>query len=176
MEYFNIFIVLLLTIFTYKLNPYYYYTKWKKLHNLVQTTEKKKLMIIYITLTIIFQSLYLKFNQYMNNSIKQIDKKTYEINYELNSKIYTIIIKKKFGPPPVIKIINENNIELTGKILPYMGPGYDFHGTNLSPSFFGCEKLTFYLKNDVEHIFNKFDSIHHRHVDVTNDHMNHFFF
>ena len=46
-------------------------------------------MIIYITLTIIFQSLYLKFNQYMNNSIKQIDKKTYEINYELNSKIYT---------------------------------------------------------------------------------------
>ena len=48
---------------------------------------------------------------------------------------------------PIIQILNQDGIDVTEIITPFLGPNNDFNKTNYSPSFFGFEKLKFELLN-----------------------------
>ena len=69
----------------------------------------------------------------MNNSPKQYSKNKYEITYAINDKIYKIRSNFKKGPCPILKISNENNVDITYDILPYLGPNYDWHNNKFYP-------------------------------------------
>lgn len=125
-------------------------SRWKKLNSLVSTTENNRLMIAIISFKLIFKTIYVVLIQYMNNSVKRIDNKTYELTYVINGRMYKMIVIPKRGPAPVLLITSELTEDLTNRILPYMGPQYDWHGFKFNTQFFGCKSLTFEMGDGSE--------------------------
>jgi hypothetical protein len=135
------------------------YKKWKKITNLVSTTHKSQLSIYSVSIQMIFKALYLSFIQYLNNSVKRIDKNTYEVEYVINGKLYKMIVIPKKGPMSFIEIRDENDIDMTEFILPYYGPNYDWHSIGIIPQFFKCKKLTFEMDDGTQKVFEELDYI-----------------
>ena len=135
------------------------YKKWKKITSLVSTTQQSKLSIYSVSIQMILKALYLSFIQYLNNSVKRIDKNTYEVEYVINGKIYKMIVIPKKGPMSFIEIRDENDIDMTEFILPYYGPNYDWHSIGFIPQFFKCKKLTFEMDDGSQKIFDELDYI-----------------
>ena len=151
------------TIYFYKNKIYDFliikYNKWISLNNLVSSQHNSKIMIKIISLQMIFKSLYLSFIQYMNNSIIKIDKNSYELSYIVHGKLYKMIIKPIRGPVPILCVTNENNIDITEQILPYLGPNNDWHGKKYYPDFFKHKTLNIELLDGSKKTFNHSDTI-----------------
>ena len=131
------------------------YDKWKSVNQLVSTHEKSKFRIIFFSIKLILEALYLSLIQYLNSSVKKLDRKTYEISYQIEGRTYKMIVIPKRGPPPVLQIINDHDIDITDYVLPYMGAQYDWHGTKLTPRFFGSQTLTFNFIDGSEKTFHE---------------------
>jgi hypothetical protein len=129
------------------------YEKWRKLNKLVSTTQDNKLLVVVESIKLILQVMYISLLQKMNKSIKKLDKRTYEVTYVINGRMYKMVAKPTPGPIPILQIIDEESNDVTDKVLPYMGPTYDWHGNKLSPEFFGAKTLTFELYNGTEYTF-----------------------
>ena len=127
------------------------YNRWTRLNDLVATTHTGKLQITWVSLQMIIRALYVSFVQYMNNTVRKLDRKTYEISYMINGKLYKMIVIPKRGPAPVLQISDDEQNDVTSQILPYMGPQYDWHGSKFKPSFFGHKSLTIELSNGEEY-------------------------
>lgn len=133
------------------------YRRWKSLTQLVSTTERNNVQIIWISFKMIMHTLYIAFLQYMNNSVRKIDRKTYEVTYVINGRMYKMIVTPKLGPIPVLQISNDLENDVTDHVLPYMGPQYDWHGYKLTPKFFGYRSLTFELSDGSEHNYDEYN-------------------
>jgi len=127
-------------------------SKINALNSLTSTQHKNKCMILYSSMKLVCKSYYLKWLKYLNNTVKQIDKNTFEITYVINDKTYKMIVKPKRGPPPfVIEDIN-NNIDIN-KIMSHYGPNQDWHGNKLCPNFFGVSELKFNMNDGRDIVF-----------------------
>jgi hypothetical protein len=135
------------------------FNKFKEVNLLVSSIKKKKSSIIWVSLKLIFQAIYISFIQYMNSSLRHIDNKTSELTYVINGRIYKMIIIRKRGPSPILQISNNFENDVTEQILPYMGPQYDWHGNTFTPEFFGYSSLTFELGNGTEYTYETNDSL-----------------
>jgi hypothetical protein len=135
------------------------YNKWLSLNNLVSSQYNSSIMIKIISLQMIFKSLYLSFIQYMNNSLIKIDKNSYELSYIVHGKLYKMIIKPIRGPVPILCVTNENNVDITDEILPYLGPNNDWHGKKYYPDFFKYKTLNIELLNGTKKTFNDNETI-----------------
>ena len=135
------------------------YNKWTKLKKLVSTQHKDIKDVYYVSFKMVAQAIYISFIQYLNNSVKRIDKNTYQIEYVLGGKHYKMICIPKKGPSPIIQIRDEKDNDLTEEILPYYGPNHDWYSINFIPQFFKCKKLIFELENGEEKVFNELDYI-----------------
>ena len=129
------------------------YNKWKRLNTLVSSTENNNIRIAFISFKMVLRAFYIGFIQYMNNSVRQIDNKTYELTYVINGKIYKMIVTPKKGPAPILQISNDLENDVTDHVLPYMGPQYDWHGSRFNPEFFTYRSLTFELADGTEHTY-----------------------
>ena len=130
------------------------FNKCRNLNNIMKITSKgNRCKAISMTITIISKMLWLMFLQWLNNSIKKIDRKTSVLTYVFAGKKYKLIIKPKRGPSPILQISNEKFEDLTDEIMPYLGPKYNWHGDNFNPSFFGCKTLTFECSDGKSTIF-----------------------
>lgn len=119
------------------------YTRFNKLNKFVKHRYNNRCRAFYVTCEIIGKSLYLSFVQWLNNSVKHIDKNTYTVNYILKGRKYTMLVKPSSGPPPILLVFDENGDDVTDKVVPYIGPQNDFHGQTLTPDFFGVKQLNF---------------------------------
>ncbi len=133
--------------------------KWKRLNNLVSSKYKGNLMINWVSLCMLLESKYIDILQYLNKTFRKIDKNTYEITYKINGRIYKMIVKPNRGPGIVNKILNENNEDVTEKLIPYLGPNNNWHHNNFNVDFFNYEKLTFELCNGEMKEFEKYEKI-----------------
>ena len=132
------------------------YNKWKTLKNLISTQHNSLILINLISMKMILQSYYLNFIQYMNNSVRKIDKNKYEVSYVINGKLYKMLISPSRGPIPVLSVTNDDNTDLTDLIIPYLGPNNDWHGNKYYPDFFEEKKLNFELiKGEVKSFSNR---------------------
>ena len=131
------------------------YNKWIRLNSLVSTNQKTKIAIILISLKLIFQAIWISFLQYMNKTVRNIGKNKYEITYVVEGKLYKLVVNVTRGPSPVLQVINESNDDITSTIMPYIGPDYNWHNSQFTPSFFNCESLTFELADGTEYTVNK---------------------
>lgn len=129
------------------------YNRWKELKELVATTEQNKILIMWISLKMVLNILYISILQYMNTTVRKIDRNVYELTYVINGKMYKMIIIPKRGPSPVLQISDDEQNDVTSQVLPYMGPQYDWHGKKLSPMFFHHKSLTFELDDGSEHTY-----------------------
>lgn len=121
------------------------YQSWKALTGLVATQQTSKMAIIAVSLSMIFEVLYVSLSAYLNGNIKQLDKNTYEISYVIKGKLYKMTIKPSRLPCPILKVTNKIGTDVSDKILPYYGPRYDWQQKVVSPSTFNEEELHFHL-------------------------------
>ena len=133
--------------------------KLKNLYNLVSTRHSSKFIIVFISIEMLLQAFYQSLVQYLDNSVKKIGKNKYELKYVINGKLYKKIIIPERGPLPIICITNENNVDVTEYILPYIGPNNNFHNENFNPNFFDYKILKFEMSNGTIKIFNDFEII-----------------
>jgi hypothetical protein len=132
-----------------------YSRQWGRLNNLVSMKHKHQYLIIWTSLKLLAQAFYLSFLQWLNSSLKKIDRNTYEISYIINGKLYKMRVKPQKGPKPVLQVIDECSEDVTTEVLQYLGPNYDWHNSNLSPKILGFESLTFECSDGEEAIFTK---------------------
>ena len=119
------------------------YIKWKRLNRLVSKIETDNIRVIWISLKILIRTFYVAFIQYINNSVRKLDNKTFELTYVINGKMYKMIAIPKRGPAPILQISNDLGDDVTDLILPYMGSQYDWHGSIFKPEFFGYRSSLF---------------------------------
>lgn len=131
------------------------YEKWKVLTSVVSSTENKRMYILWISMKLIIKTMYLNVVQYMNSTVRQLDRKTYEVSYVIEGKLYKMVVAPKRGPAPVIQISDDESNDITDHVLPYMGPNYDWHGNVFKPRFFGHKSLTFELLNGDEYTYDE---------------------
>jgi hypothetical protein len=138
-------------------NLEYKYSRWKQLNTLVSTKHNKKCMIILVSIKMIIKILYLNLIQYLNNSVKKIGKNMYEVSYVVNGKMYKMIVSPNRGPAQILQVTDQNNNDITDKILSYLGPRDDWHNTKFTPNFWGYDSLTFQMYDGREVFINKDD-------------------
>jgi hypothetical protein len=82
----------------------------------------------------------------MNNTVVKIGRNKFEVTYLISGKVYTMVVIPVRGPSPVLQVINDSEEDVTDKVLPYLGPRYDWHGSLLAfSSAFSSDKLAFNL-------------------------------
>jgi hypothetical protein len=147
------------------------YDKWISLNDMVSTQYKKadnslkealsfrekkdiirdRIMIKYVSIKMVLTSLYSNILEYYNymfgTKIRKIDKNKYCLTYVVHNKIYKMILTPLRGPPPVLRISDQNDNDITEKVEEYLGIHYDFHNIAYKPSFFDCDTMNFDMLN-----------------------------
>jgi len=112
----------------------------KQLKSLVKSRHTGFCKITYVMTKIVAQSLLYTFVQKVNKSVVKLDKNKYKVSFIINHRIHTIVIEAKKGPDSLIGAYDENDNDITFKLVPY------FRNIkiqkNLTPSFFNCDKIS----------------------------------
>ena len=119
---------------------------------LLRNKNINKVSLFVKSFSFFYKIIKISISQRMYNNISKIDKNRYVIEYVIGGILYKKIVIPNRGPCPVLYIINEKDEDITDDILSYSDNNYEFQ--NLTPCFFGSKKLTFYLSNGDEKIFN----------------------
>lgn len=133
--------------------------KFRKINRLVSTNYKGFFIILWISIYMVIQALWINFIQYMNSSVVQLNGCKYEISYVIKGKIYKMIVKPIKGPKRVLLISDDMENDITHHIGPYLGPEENFHNKMFTPDFFNKKELIFQLSDGTELVFNQFDNI-----------------
>lgn len=171
--YLTYFLYLSLSIFTI-LFVHFLYVRCSTIYKRIKIINKKlseqnislcKLVSDFIYNYISY--LTISFFQKYNLNVVKKDRGNYEINYVIDSRIYCIRVKKKKGPSDIIFATEnkkengeETSIDITDKLLSYMGPNEDFYGIPTTPSEIGLENITIILSNGEERTFDQSKIIH----------------
>ena len=127
--------------------------KFRKINRLVSTNYNGFLKILWISLYMIFQALWISIIQYLNNTIKHLEGNKFVITYVIKGKTYKIIITLKRGPRDVLLVSDDTETDVSDLIFPYLGPDENFHNQLYTPNLFGRNELIFELSNGTEKIF-----------------------
>ena len=128
------------------------YSNWKRLNSAVSTRHTTAVSIAWYSFKIVCSLFYLSFIQYMNNSMIKLGKNKYLVTYTIKGKLYKMIVVPRRGPAPVLQVIDDEIREdVSDEVIPYMGPQYDWHNSDITFSeLFGRKKLVFELSNGEE--------------------------
>ena len=129
------------------------YKKFRKINNLVSTNYKGFFTIIWISMYMIAQALWISLIQYLNSSIVHLKNGQYLVTYVIKGKTYKMVVKPVRGPRKVIIVSDNNDEDVSPLVFPFLGPEENFHGKIYTPEFFDKEELIFELSNGSEKIF-----------------------
>jgi hypothetical protein len=132
------------------------YHKFRKLNNLV-SMEYDGWEIYWVSSKIVAKSMYLDLCQTLNQSVRKIGKNKFEVTYILNEQEYKFIIEGRRGPKNILAVRDENDNDVTEKMMPYLGPKQNWHGRKFTPNNFGHERLTFELVGGQQLSFEKLE-------------------
>lgn len=129
--------------------------KWNRLKAFAMETETNVVKAYYIAFTMAVSIMFvqLKSKVITTQSDNKVGKNTYVVEYKLLGKKYKMIAKQRKGPCPITDIVDENGDDIMERVLPYMGPGYDWHGTKQHPplEIFNCTEIKItYLNGTTE--------------------------
>lgn len=133
------------------------YRKWNSLNNLISMKHQNYITVIYYSIKLLYQALYISLCQWLNSYLVKQDKNTYLLTYNINGKVYKNLIKIKRGPSPILQISNENTEDVTSSILSYLGPSRNWHGNQYTPNILGYKTLVFECDDGDEKIYNDND-------------------
>ena len=129
--------------------------RFKRLNRLVSSNYKGCCTIFWVSICMILKALWINILQHLNNSIVQIDKKTYEVTYVIRGNTYKMIVTPRKGPRKVLLVSDEKQEDVSYMIFPYLGPEENFHGKKITPKFFEKDELIFQLSSGVEKVFHE---------------------
>lgn len=135
------------------------YKRFRELNKLVQTRYKNIGMILWVSSCMVAKMYWMNFLHWANNTIEHIDPKTTIISYVLNGKLYRFVVRAKKGPVNVLLVTDEDFNDVSDKILPFMGPGQDWHGQEFTPAFWKKNTLTFEFANGEHKTFSENEPI-----------------
>ncbi len=99
---------------------------------------------------------YLKINKQQH---EKFNKKYIKISYKYNGNTYFYLLKIPRGITPLSSIKDENDIDITDTIMPYLGPNLDCHNIKIYPKDFGYNKIKVTTLFDKVVIFEENDPI-----------------
>lgn len=140
-------------------SQYYSFTTLMDVVEESSSTPTNKLRVLGNSMLIILRAVYTNIFQTLDNTVTQLDRKTYEIRYVVKGKQYRLKIKPARGPDRILLVCDDAKNDLTQLVASYAGPEYNFHGKTYRPSSFGVQTLTFVLSNGSERTFNGDDEI-----------------
>lgn len=131
------------------------FTDFKRVKNLVRSTETNIFMIYYCTTLLCAKYIIANFKKkyLVDKNVISLGDNVYQITYKIDDKEYKLLVQKYRGPCPVMQVTNEHDIDVTDVIIPFMGPAYDWHNFKLNgksfnpPNYFNYEKLTFEMSD-----------------------------
>lgn len=131
------------------------FTDFKRVKNLVRSTETNIFMIYYCTTLLCTKYIIANFKKkyLVDRNVLKLDDNVYQITYKIEDKEYKLLVQKYRGPCPVMQITDEDDIDVTDVIIPFMGPAYDWHNFKLNgksfnpPKYFNRKKLTFEMSD-----------------------------
>jgi hypothetical protein len=133
--------------------------KFRKINRLVSTNYKGFFTIIWISLYMVAQALWISFIQYANSTVVPVKGGKYKVIYVIKGKTYKMIVKPTRGPRKVMLVHDGNQEDVSYLIFPYLGPEENFHGEIYTPRFFEMDELVFELSDGTEKVFHKDDDI-----------------
>lgn len=74
----------------------------------------------------------------------------FEVRYTIGGREFRMIATPPRGPQSYYEIRNQDDDDVTDIVEKYIGPAGDWHGSQLTPAFFGYTKLTFVCDEDYE--------------------------
>lgn len=132
------------------------YKEWRVLNKTLDELQVNKTKIAMKSVQLVFVYILTLMKQKYTGSVRRIENtKMYELTYVINNKVYKQVVNPQRGPNPIISILNQDKLELFELIMPYIGPRYDWHYSQLTPDFFGHESLEFIMLNGDTYTFNK---------------------
>lgn len=72
-------------------------------------------------LSLILQKIYIP------NSLIQISKNQYRLDYTFHGSVYSLLLNIRRGPHSIIRIIDKGHFNVTDKVRPYLGPSENTH-------------------------------------------------
>ncbi len=95
-----------------------------------------------IAYAVIYGVLKYKIMQYFGykDKVRLINRNQVEIAYTFRDTEYRLRSRVKRGAKVPIQIF-ANDLDVTNELLPYVGPGEDFHGITYTPEDFGYDKV-----------------------------------
>lgn len=133
--------------------------KFRKINKLVATNYTGFFNIVWISLCMVAQALWISFIQYINSSVVQTKDGRYTVTYVIKGKTYKMVVKPVRGPHKVMLVYDGNQEDVSHLIFQYLGPEENFHGKIYTPGFFEIDELVFELSDGTEKIFSKDDDI-----------------
>lgn len=135
--------------------------KITRLKTLVSTQYTGISKICWICLCMVTKALYLSFLQWVNKSVVRISPNLYEVSYVINGITYKFHVKVKKGPNSnlVIQASDENDEDVTGEFLTYLGPMDNFHGNLYTPKHFGVKTITLNMASGEDKSFSEHEPI-----------------
>ena len=77
----------------------------------------------------------------------EIHHQYYLVHYPYGATWYKIMIPRNRGPCMIDTITNDVFEHVKKEVIPFMGPGHNFHGSRVTPGMLGYESLTFTFIN-----------------------------
>ena len=133
--------------------------KWNSLRSLSRVNGNSEIKSFLTSCKWLGTALCINISQKMNLSVLKLKDDTYEISYVLEGVDYKLLVTQIKGPALVEYVEDENQNDITDKIIPYLGPKNDWHNQVYNPSLLGHCKLTFYLSNGEEISFTDDETI-----------------
>jgi hypothetical protein len=95
---------------------------------------------------------------HFKENVKLIQRNKIEISYKFRDAEYRIRSRVRRGPVVPIRVEADGK-DVTEELLPYIGPGDDFHGITYSPQDFGYSTITVRREGNDDLVFDEFDTI-----------------
>ena len=75
------------------------------------------------------------------------------VPYEIGGVKYKMMTKRRTGPCKILTITDQDGVDVTDIVRPYMGPVYNWHGHDFKPQDMGYKQLTFLTSDFEEEVF-----------------------
>jgi hypothetical protein len=135
------------------------YRDFRELNKFLETRHKGIGKILYVSIEIVCKKFWFEFLQKINNSIERIDKNTSVLTYNLDGRLYKIVLDHRKGPALVLLVTDENSEDVTTLVVPFIGPKRDWHKREFTPKFWGKKRLYFELSTGENKTFSEEDII-----------------
>ena len=143
---------LIFILFSFVLYKLYFY--WKQLDILFTINDTNKSVSIQ-KLDYIYKVSCMMLFQYLNKSVKRIDKNKYEVSFYIDDNMYKIILNKKMGPKAGINsVVTSDGKDITKEIKPYYGPGCDWCSNVYEHKYCGYNNFVIKYNNNNQELIN----------------------